>query len=417
MKKFYLSKNASGYYRVHFIDPVTGKQGTGKSTHTKDKVEAAMIAALWLKDGAPLAASHSHHFKNDECKKVSVLENKNLYQPLSQLKKIYEQNRIKLCSFLYEFWDYEKSDFIKRRIAHGYTISKKHTINMQIFVKKYWFPYFGEQKYLDDLSKSELEEFFFYLNTEVGLSGETVNKIINCASRATRWLFNNEKINKNPLLGVERFRSNNKKRGIPTEREVKLLLDHQWHNFTGKLAFQLAAFCGLRAGEISALRVCDLDITKDILHIRHSWSEVDGLKNTKNTDERDLPLDHKISLQLYSLARHNPYFSENSFIFYAPKNPSKPFYPGYYGDIFYKAMEEIGINKSERKRRNIVFHSLRHFCATMLIQKADLQLVKSILGHRTEIMSELYSQHECEEKFNNKRDIMNMAWSQFITIQ
>ena len=66
---------------------------------------------------------------------------------------------------------------------------------------------------------------------------------------------NNEKIKKNPLLGVERLRSNSKKRGIPTETEVKLLLDHQWHNFAGKLAFQLAAFCGLRAGEISAFGV------------------------------------------------------------------------------------------------------------------------------------------------------------------
>ena len=264
MKKFYLSKNANGYYRVHFVDPVTGKQGSGKSTHSKDKVEAAMIATLWLKEGVPIAASHSHHFNNEECKKVQVNESQKLYQPLSQLKKTYEQNRIKLCSYLYEFWDYEKSDFIKRHIAHGYTISKKHTINMQALVKKYWYPYFGDEKYLDDLSKSELEDFFFYLNSKVGLSGETVNKVINCASRATCWLFNNEKIKKNPLLGVERFRPNHKKRGIPTEVEVKLLLAHQWNNFAGKLAFQLAAFCGLRAGEVTGGHM-------KVLNARESW--------------------------------------------------------------------------------------------------------------------------------------------------
>ena len=61
------------------------------------------------------------------------------------------------------------------------------------------------------------------------------------------------------------------------------------------------------------------------------------------------------------------------------------------------------------------FHSLRHFCATMLVQRADLQLVKSILGHRSEIMSEHYSQHESQEKFNNMREIMNQAWEQYIT--
>ena len=163
MKKFYLSKNSNGYYRVHFIDPVTGRQGSGKSTHTKDKLEAVMIAGIWLKEGVPIAASHSHHFRNAECKKVQVSECQKFYQPLSQLKKTYEQNRIRLCKFLYEFWDYEKSDFVQRHLAHGYTISKKHTINMQLLVRKYWLPYFGQEKYLDDLSKSELEDFFFIL--------------------------------------------------------------------------------------------------------------------------------------------------------------------------------------------------------------------------------------------------------------
>ena len=78
-------------------------------------------------------------------------------------------------------------------------------------------------------------------------------------------------------------------------------------------------------------------------------------------------------------------------------------------------MEKIGINKKERKGRNIVFHSLRHFCATILVQRADLQLVMSILGHRTEKMSEHYSAHECQEKFNNIREIMNETWSKYMT--
>ena len=49
MRQFYLGKNSSGYYRVYFVDPVTGTRGPGKSTHTKDKVEATLIAGQWLK--------------------------------------------------------------------------------------------------------------------------------------------------------------------------------------------------------------------------------------------------------------------------------------------------------------------------------------------------------------------------------
>ena len=53
MRQFYLGRNSSGYYRVYLIDPATGIRDSGKSTHTKDKVEATMIATSWLQNGAP----------------------------------------------------------------------------------------------------------------------------------------------------------------------------------------------------------------------------------------------------------------------------------------------------------------------------------------------------------------------------
>lgn len=55
MRQFYLGKNSNGYYRVYFIDPVTGVRDTGKSTHTKDKIEAAVIANEW------------HTIRHDRC--------------------------------------------------------------------------------------------------------------------------------------------------------------------------------------------------------------------------------------------------------------------------------------------------------------------------------------------------------------
>lgn len=55
MRKFYLSRNRFGYYRVHFVDPITHVQGVGKSTHTKDRDEAILIAGKWLEHGIPIA--------------------------------------------------------------------------------------------------------------------------------------------------------------------------------------------------------------------------------------------------------------------------------------------------------------------------------------------------------------------------
>lgn len=49
--QFYLSKTSFGYCKTYFIDPVTGIRNYGKITDTKDKLEAAVIANEWLKNG------------------------------------------------------------------------------------------------------------------------------------------------------------------------------------------------------------------------------------------------------------------------------------------------------------------------------------------------------------------------------
>ncbi len=476
MRQFYLSKNNHGYYRVVFVDPATGWQSVGKSTGTKDKIEATMIATTWLKEGVPSGRTGTRAFLNsptisvsknlqsivqglteaEAVKLVEMISRKfNLSDkapllsenkapeiknevpkiiiqkaPVQETKKrvvivrkksglneeaVSDLPKLKLCDTLENFWDYDKSEFIERYVAYGHSMTRKHAFCMHAYVRNYWRPYWGDDTTIEDLTKPELDDFFFYLYREVGLSGETVNKVINSCSRATRWLLENKKIKENPMIGVERFKADHLDRGIPTENEVRQLLNTDWENPTAFLAFKLGAFCGLRAGEISGLRVCDLDFEADIIHVRHSFSETDGLKSTKNKDTRDLPIDHQTMLQLMNHARTNPEYGDLSYIFFQPKNPKQAYYPGYYNDIFYIALDKIGIHEAERKDRNIVFHSLRHFCATILSQRTDMKTVQSIMGHKTEKMSEHYSDHETQEKFNNVRTIMSDAWEKYLS--
>ena len=452
MRQFYLYPNASGYFNVIFIDPITGKKITDKSTHTKDQVEAAVIATTWLQNGIPEARpnSRSYYTAGTQSKlnlktiaeTVTEGEAQTLINLLAQRFNLAvpsqfanteknfpvqsqktqktaiskpQETGIPLISFLRNFWDYDNSEFIKRYLAHGHNMTKRHTDMMLGLVKNYWGPYFGDEITVQELDRTTLDDFFFYLHTEKQLSGGTVNKAINCGSRAMRYLFENNKIESNPMAGIERFNAEELERGIPTESEVKKLLKVDWLNETYRLAFKLGIYCGLRAGEISGLRVCDLDLDADLIHVQHSWNDTDGLKKPKNSDVRDLPIDHETLEELYALAKQNPYFSDLSYVFFSAVKPEQPCWPSYYVDGLYDALEKIGVSEEQRKERNIVFHSLRHFCATILSQRTDLKTVQAVMGHRSEDMSKHYSNHETEEKINNLRNVMQLTWNDIMS--
>lgn len=446
MRQFYLVKNHWGYYMAIMIDPITGLKRASKSTHTKDKVEATVIAADWVKNGLPEAKSHSRAFLNPDSvspQKVqsiinslsasdaqlmfSMLSQKmgmsfsaplstpaQTVAPVSVEKTAPKKSDIKLAEFLINFWDYDKSEALQRSFAKGKKLSRMHTDAMKGLAKNHWLPYFGPDKLVEDLEQDELDDFFFYLYTVKKLSGSTVNHAITCGSKAIGYLFDKRKISFNPMAGAERYGISNEKRDIPTESEVRSLLNLDWRNHLGKLAFELAAYCGLRAGEISGLRVCDLDMQAEVLHIRHSWNEKDGLKSTKNTEERDVPVTRELLLQLMNRARLNPNYSDLSYVFFSNVKPEIPCRPAYYQDSFYEALSEIGISEEQRKERNIVFHSLRHFCATLLAQRTDIKNVQAILGHKSASMSLHYADHETMTQLNNMRSIMQDAWKECI---
>ena len=444
MSPFYLTKNEHGYYRACFVNQQTGVVTVAKSTHTKNKTEAMMIATDWYKNGVPKGTTNSRtpfiqnqssglNLKNlvarltdkEAFELYSLLNSKlnlsettlstGLDSTIKTIKKRIPTTRIKLYEFMLNFWDYDNSEFIQRYIAHGNNMTKGHAKNMQSLVRNYWLPYFGEEMFVDELDKTMLDDFFFYLYREKGLKGGTVNKAINCGSRAMRYLYENHKISENPMAGVERFNPNQLERGIPTETEVRQLLNLEWSTPAYKLAFKLGVFCGLRAGEVSGLRVCDLDLDADIIHIRHSWSDTDGLKCPKNSDIRDLPLHHSIILELMAQAKQNPLFGDLSFVFWSNVKPEQPYGRCCYIDGLCEALEAIGISEEQRRERNIVFHSLRHFCATVLAQRADMKTVQAFMGHRTEAMSKHYSDHDSQEKLQNMKNIMQITWEEILS--
>ena len=458
MQPFYLAKNSSGYYKVCFVNTETGKVINTKSTHTKNKFEANMIASSWVTKGAPEKRTSPSRAFNLQQADSSSIDLNSVAQRLTReeasllidlLNKRFDfvssanclntipNNSVNLVPnvqptkaenvsgstkpvFLIEtltnFWDFENSEYVKKRIARGYDIKQRNCKEKSGIVKRYWAKYFDADRTVQSLTSRELDDFLMYLRTEKKLSADTVNKTMTAGNMAFEFLIKEGLITSNPLSSVERFKVNAKKRGIPTETEMKKLmeLNWDWTDSVNKLAFKVAALFGLRAGEISGLQVCDIDANADLLYIRHSWNDTDKLKDTKNGDDRIIPIEHGVALELLMNARRNPDYSDTSFVFWSPKVAGQPMWPSSFEDDFYIAMQKIGISEEQRKERNIVFHSLRHYCATQIAQRASIEIAMKILGHRTEEMTRLYSEHETQMKLNNAKEVLAQGWNVLI---
>lgn len=206
------------------------------------------------------------------------------------------------------------------------------------------------------------------------------------------------------MTGVK---NNTKERGILTEEEGEKLLKHlkdttipntfdRWKYLVCAIGY----YTGMRIGEIEALQEEDLDRERNIIHVNHSWSTVAGLKTTKNGKTRKT---FPISLILMNeIAEYSKMNKNNPFVFSAKKSNDKPLSRNDIGEAFNKALNAIGISEEERKRRVIVFHSLRHgFVSNALASGVSFDIVEKGAGHLTKAMTEHYT-HETEkaqEKF------------------
>jgi integrase len=143
------------------------------------------------------------------------------------------------------------------------------------------------------------------------------------------------------------------------------------------LLVRFAAYTGLRAGEIAALRVKRLDLLRGTVRVVESATEVGGrliIGPTKTHSERTvrLPRFLRDDLAAYLASRsRNP----DGFVFTAPKGGQLR-HNNFYQRLFCPALARAGLPTEVR------FHDLRHTCAALLIaQGAHPKAIQAHLGH------------------------------------
>ncbi|MCH7742369.1 MAG: site-specific integrase [Proteobacteria bacterium] len=161
--------------------------------------------------------------------------------------------------------------------------------------------------------------------------------------------------------------------------EVACLLDAAT-SLKYKAALAVAYSAGLRASEVTHLRVNDIDSERKIIHV------VQG-KGHKDRNALLSPELLKILRQWWHAAQAKGQMLKGGWLFPAIRNPVNPMSTRQLNRACHAAVKNAGINK------RVSLHTLRHSFATHLLeQKVDIRIIQVLLGHRKLETTALYSQ-------------------------
>jgi integrase len=290
-----------------------------------------------------------------------------------------------LVDYCATFWTWETSAYVQGKLARGQRIGKEYVRNNSLFVEKYIRPAFTVLQ-LSAMRPYMIEDFTMRLKSGTGLSHSAINGITSALVVPLHEAARLGLIDSDPAAGVRKLGNNAHEKGIPSANEVRALVALPSLDPRVRGAIFLGAACAMRLGEVLALRA---DAIRDeTLTIAQSWSKVEGLKGTKTGRIRVVPLPQMVRESLLSLDASNPH-GRGLFLFYGLK-PNVPMDSRAVENLFYSALEQIGIDEDTRKERNLTFHSLRHWSNATLRGAVADKTLRLLTGHSSSAMTDRY---------------------------
>jgi integrase/recombinase XerD len=160
--------------------------------------------------------------------------------------------------------------------------------------------------------------------------------------------------------------------------EVKCLLEAT-PSLKYKAAFATAYGAGLRASEVTHLRVTDIDSQRMVIHVEQG-------KGSKDRNAMLSPALLTVLRQWWRAAQAQRKMLKGGWLF-PGQNPVNPLSTRQLRRAMESAVALAGLEKS------VSLHSLRHAFATHLLeQKTDIRVIQVLLGHKKLETTALYSQ-------------------------
>jgi integrase len=147
-------------------------------------------------------------------------------------------------------------------------------------------PAIGERR-LADVTRRDLQDLRDALLAE-GFNASTVVGTVMSLSVVYRRAVSRGEIAVNPTVGLEMPAVRSKRDRVASPEECALLLAALQER--DRALWATAMYAGLRRGELTALRIEDVDLARGVIQVRRGWDIVEGEISTKSGRERKVPI-------------------------------------------------------------------------------------------------------------------------------
>lgn len=239
--------------------------------------------------------------------------------------------------------------------------------------------FFGDDRVLDTITTSDIDEFVKQLRKK-GNSPATINRKLASLSALFTDAVERDGCTKKPRI-IRQPEPTHRVRYLTPEEELMLVsLLKQWAQVAVMEAVMVLIDTGMRVGELIAMQVKDVDLRENIISI---WQ-----------NKGDLPRSIPMTSRVRDIIAKRCDLSRGLVFFDLGRETLR-----YYWD---RARSAMDLDDDDQ----FVPHSLRHTCATRLVQAGvSLFVVQKILGHSSITVTERYS-HLSQRDLRSAIDVL-----------
>jgi len=228
-------------------------------------------------------------------------------------------------------------------------------------------PVIGSMR-LSAITRSDLQDLVDGLIAE-GFNASTVVVTMMSLSVVYKRALDRDEISVNPMIGLRMPAVRSGRDRIATPQECAQLL--RALPARDRALWATAMYAGLRRGELTALRIEDVDLGRGVIHVRRGWDILEGEISTKSGRERKVPI--SATLRDY-LDQHLLTIAWSEGLLFG-LGPNRPFNGT---PLVYRAQRSWAAAGLER----ITLHECRHTFASLMIEAGvNAKALSTYMGH------------------------------------